>query len=222
MDISLSSNRYLYPSISLNLTETSPISFEILETGNTIVGVAYALNPSHYEIFVDSESVLVETWNGGNVEYTANGLAHGIHYVKLKVYHISQQYLGNTTAADVEDLTPLSVIFGRSNIVLVVGDTLSEQYISEDPSGVLWSVDDTVNFAISSKGLLTSITNLAIGEYEVEITAADPYGHSISILVQITVNPEPSDGLPTIILLVIGSGAAVVATVIIVVILKKR
>ncbi|MHA3964623.1 MAG: hypothetical protein AM325_013915 [Candidatus Thorarchaeota archaeon SMTZ1-45] len=55
-----------------------------------------------------------------------------------------------------------------------------------------------------------------------EITASDPYGHSTSILVQITVNPAPIDGLPTTMLLVIGVGAVVVVIVFVVVMLKKK
>jgi len=210
-----------YPSPSLNVTTAQSVDFEILETGNVIEWGAYAMNPSHYEVLIDGEIALTEEWTGGNVEYLADGLAHGLHTIELKVYHFSQHYQESSTSADVEDLTPPSAIFGQGHVVIVLGDVLSEQYISEDPSGVLWSIDDTDNFAISSTGLLTSLTDLAVGQYNVKITASDPYGHSTDIDVQITVNAPPG-GLPTSLIIVLGGGGAVVVVVIIIVVLKKK
>jgi len=212
----------MYPSKSLDLVEPTPIDFEILETNNVIVWEASALNPSHYEVFVDSTSVLVETWDGNDIEFLADGLSHGLHTIELEIYHISGHSIGNSTTADVEDLTPPD-IDGPSYIMITVGDAVSQQFSAEDPSGIgSWAVNDTVNFAIDSSGLLTSITDLPVGEYTVRITVSDTYGHSAFHDVTITVNAATVGGLPTTLILIIGAGAAVAVVVILVVILKKR
>jgi hypothetical protein len=152
----------LFPSKSLELFPPAPIDFEILETGNTLTWNAYALNPSTFELFIDGQSVLVEPWDGGNIEVNVDGLAHGSHSVEAVVYHVSGHWLGNESAANVEDLTPPSAIQGPGEVLIVVGGEVSVQYSSHDSSGVEWSVDDDVNFAIDSTGLLTSIVDLTV------------------------------------------------------------
>jgi len=202
-----------YPSISLNLTQANSVSYEILETGNVIEWDAYALNPSHYEVFVDGSSVMESEWNGGNIEYLADDLAHGTHTIAIEVYHISGHSMENGTTAGVEDLTDPSDITGPTLVELTVGDTLSAQYSSEDPSGIEWTVNNTVDFAISSTGLLTSMTDLAAGEYVVRITVTDPYGHSTALDVTITVTVVDA-GLPTELILAIGGGSVIVILII--------
>jgi parallel beta-helix repeat protein len=210
-------NQDLYPSKSLDLNQSAPIDFEILETGNVIVWEASALNPSHYEVYIDSELVLTETWDGGDIEFLADGLSHGLHTIELEVYHISGHSMGNSTTADVEDLTPPD-LDGPTHIEISVGDTVSAQYSAEDPSGIgSWAVNDTVNFAIDSLGALTSITDLTAGEYVIRITVTDTHGHSTFLDVTITVNAV---GLPTTMILAIGGGA--IAILVIVVILSKK
>ncbi len=212
----------LYPSKSLDLVKPAPIDFEILETGNVIIWEASALNPSHYEVFVDSVSVLVENWDGNNIEYLADGLSHGLHTIEIEVYHISGHSTGNSTTAAIEDLTPPS-IDGPSHINIVLGDRVSEHYTATDPSGIEgWQVNDTVNFAIDSNGVLTGITDLPVGEYTIRIEVSDIFGHIASLDVIITVTTPTDDGFPTTMLLVLGAGGAVVVVIILVVILKKR
>lgn len=211
----------MFPSISLSLTQADPISFEILETENTMVWEAYALNPSHYEVFVDSESVLVETWDGNDIEFLADGLSHGLHTIEVEVYHISGHSTGNSTTADVEDLTPPSDIEGLSHIEITVGDAVSVQYSSDDPSGLgTWAVNDTTNFAIDASGHLTSLTDLVVGEYVVQISVSDTFGHITALDVTITVNALP--GIPPAMLLVIGTGGGIAVLIVIIVILKKK
>ncbi len=213
-------NNDSFPSKSLDLNDTISLDFEILETGNVFTWEAYALNPSYYEVFVDGESVLVEEWNGGDVEFVADGFAHGLHSVELQVYHVSNHYLGSTTSASVEDLTPPSDIEGPSHIIIDAGLAVDAQYSTEDPSGFRWSVNDTVNFAIDSSGRLTSITDLPVGEYVVQITATDQYDHSTTYDVTITVNAIP--GLPPTVMLMIGAGGGIVVLVVLIIGYKTK
>jgi len=211
----------LFPSRSLDLGQPVSIEYEILETGNVIEWDAYALNPSHYEVVVDGSSVLVEDWDGGNIEFLADGLSHGTHTIEVAVFHISGHSLGNDITADVEDLTPPSTIEGLILIEIVVGDEISTLYISYDPSGIEWAINDTSNFAISPTGLLTNLVDLPIGEYAVRITASDPYGHSTAIDVTIMVSAAPG-GIPTILILVMGTGVAIVVLVVVTIGYKRR
>ena len=148
-----------------------------------------------------------------------DGLAHGFHEVMLAVMHISGHGLGYESNVTVEDLTPPSAIQGPAEVSILLGGEVSVQYSSEDPSGVEWSVDDDANFAIDSTGLLTSIVDLTPGSYTIEITASDPYGHSVSLSVTVTVT-QP--GLPASLVLVVGAGAAVVVVIVLVTVLKKK
>ena len=167
----------LYPARSLELVSPSPINYEILETGNTLLWDAYALHPDHYEVYIDSVGTYIGPWDGGDIEVNVDGLADGLHTIEVVVFHISGHSIGNTSIVEVEDLTPPS-LDGPSHIAITVGESVSEQYTAFDPSGIEeWSVNDTVNFAISSTGLLTNITALPVGDYEIRIEVSDVFGH---------------------------------------------
>ncbi|TFG34793.1 right-handed parallel beta-helix repeat-containing protein [Candidatus Thorarchaeota archaeon] len=212
----------LYPSRSLDLTSPVSIDYEILETGNTLVWEAYALNPSHYELFIDSESVLIEPWDGSDIEVNVDGLAHGSHTIELEVYHISGHSLADATNAIVEDLTPPS-LDGPSHIVIQSNKGVSEQYSAFDPSGIgEWAVNDTVNFAIDSTGLLTNITDLAVGTYTIRIAVSDVYGNTAYHEVTVTIEAPTGGGFPTTMLLVVGGVGSIVVIVVILVLYKKR
>ncbi|MHA1483722.1 MAG: right-handed parallel beta-helix repeat-containing protein [Candidatus Thorarchaeota archaeon] len=210
-----------FPSISLNVSQAASVDFEILETGNVVEWDAYALNPSHYEVFVDNTSVLVEDWDGGNIEYLVDGLPHGTHTIGVEVFHISGHSMENGTTADVEDLTAPSDIEGPIHITITVGDNVTAQYSAEDPSGLgQWDVNDTVNFVIDSSGLLTSITDLPVGEYTILVEVSDTHGHTTFLEVTITVSAGV--GLPTTMTIAVIVGGAIAAIIVVVVILKKR
>ncbi|MHA1614545.1 MAG: right-handed parallel beta-helix repeat-containing protein, partial [Candidatus Thorarchaeota archaeon] len=217
---SVSTDRF--PSISLNLTQADTTFYEILETGNVIEWDAYALNPSHYEVFIDESSVLVETWDGGNIAVDVDDLAHGSHSVELVVYHVSGHFLGNASTADVADQTPPSPIEGPIHITITVGENVSAQYTSEDPSGIdHWGVNNTVNFAIDASGVLTNLVDLPVGEYVVQISVSDVHDHVTSFDVTITVVAATGGELPTSLILAIGAGGAILVLVVIVIV-KKR
>jgi parallel beta-helix repeat protein len=211
-----------FPSISLNLTQADTIFYEILETGNVIEWDAYALNPSHYEVFIDGSSVLVEIWDGGNIAVDVDELAHGSHSVELVVYHVSGHFLGNASTADVADQTPPSPIEGPIHITITVGENVSAQYTSEDPSGIdHWGVNNTVNFAIDASGVLTNLVDLPVGEYIVQISVSDVHDHVTSFDVTITVVAAAGE-LPTSLILAIGAGGVILVLVVVVIGYKTK
>ena len=207
----------MFPSKSLDLGQASSIDFEILETGNTVVWLASALNPSHYEVFVDGSSFLTESWDGEDIEYLADGLSHGVHTISVEVYHISGHSIGNSTSADVEDLTPPHVE-GPTAIQTTVGGFFNVQYTATDPSALgTWSVNNT-DFAISTSGVLSRVGDLIAGEYIILIEISDLYGNTGSLIVHVYVT---SVGLPAEMVLLIGGGV-IAGLVVLVVILKKK
>ena len=213
-----------FPSISLNVSQANPISYEILETGNVVEWDAYALNPSHYEVFVDGVSVLEEEWDGGNIEYVVDGLAHGIHTIGVEVFHISGHSMENGTTADVEDLTPPE-LDGPSIIIATVGANISIQYTATDPSGIQsWSVNDTINFEISSNGLLTLIGDLPVGNYTLLLEVADPHGHATNLFITVAIVADSGagGGIPADLLLIIGAGGGVAVLVIVIILYKTK
>ncbi len=139
------------------------------------------------------------------------------------VYHVSGHFLGNASTADVADETPPSPIEGPIHITIRVGENVSAQYTSDDPSGIdHWGVNNTVNFAIDASGVLTNLVDLPVGEYIVQISVSDVHDHVTSIDVTITVVAATDEGeLPTSLILAIGAGGAILVLVVIVV-LKKR
>ncbi|MFX1575038.1 MAG: cadherin repeat domain-containing protein, partial [Promethearchaeota archaeon] len=83
-----------------------------------------------------------------------------------------------------------------------LGDPFNYEVNADDLSGVIYSINDTTHFAINSgTGLITNAITLSVGEYWLEITAEDPYGHAITTVIKITVedttdpvwNPDPED-----------------------------
>ena len=206
----------MFPSKSLDLGQASSIDFEILDTDNYVTWEASALNPSHYEVFVDGSSVLSESWDGGTIVYLADGLAHGVHTIAIEVYHISGHYIGNSTSADVEDLTPPQVE-GPTSIQTTVGGFFNVQYTATDPSDLgTWSVNNT-DFAISTSGVLSRVGDLVAGEYIILIEISDIYGNTGSLIVHVYVTTV---GLPAEMVLLIGGGV-IAALIVLVVLLKK-
>ncbi|TFF89275.1 MAG: hypothetical protein EU549_01170 [Promethearchaeota archaeon] len=83
------------------------------------------------------------------------------------------------------------------NHTITVGDGISYTYNANDVSGVAYSLNETGTFIINSAtGVLTNDTELSVGVYWVEIIAEDPFGHSISAVVKVTVESAPVPSTP--------------------------
>jgi len=210
------------PDMSLNLTDATPISYEILETGNVLIWEAYALNPGNYFVWVDSVYQYSEVWDGGDIELNVDEFAHGFYEIMLSASHISGHMLAYDSNVTVEDLTAPSAIDGPTNITSGIGTPISFSYTSEDPSGITWAVDDTTNFTISSTGVLTNATYLPVGLYVIEISATDPYGHSTTLIVSIRVSLGTTIPPPTELLLLFGGAGAIIILAVAVVVYKRK
>ncbi len=211
-----------FPSISLYSGTTEPLSYEAGTTGNVMGWNASALNPSAYELLIDDESQGLVAWDGESIVANVDGLPAGEHNVTMVVYHISGHWLSNQSTVTVVDTQVPTWTVAPTNQVLEYNEPLSYQLLAADPSGIVWSVNDTANFAISLGGLLTNATFLEPGVYYVEITATDPYAHSISVTLMITVNARAPSGNPMVLALALGGAGAIVAVVVVVYTLKRK
>jgi hypothetical protein len=201
---------------------TAPTEHEITSTGNILEWYARACNPSHFEVYVNESLLFTEEWDGLTIEFSVDDLPAGSHRIDVMAYHISGYSMSAFSFVEVNDLTAPTTIVGPTSIIIDSGVAVNAQFSSTDPSGIEWSVNDTVNFAISSAGVLSSGTDLAVGEYALLITATDPFGHSATHVVIVTVNVPPEEGLPSTMILIFGGAGAAVVIVVVIVILKKK
>lgn len=70
--------------------------------------------------------------------------------------------------------------------------SLEYQFLAWDLSGIAqWTVSDTHNFTIDETGLLTNVTTLFLGEYQLEIRVYDNEGNSAWRRFTVVVKPQP-------------------------------
>ena len=179
----------LYPAKSLDLNASSPIAYVLFETGNTMLWEAYALHPSHYEVYANESFLYSEVWDGNDIVANVDDLPAGNNEIMVIAYHISGHSINATAYAEVIDETPPTWSPVPIHQEITVGESFSYRVNATDPSGIGgYSVNDTVNFQISGTGLITNNTNLAVGTYYLEIMVWDVFDNNISQVIMIQVN----------------------------------
>jgi parallel beta-helix repeat protein len=227
----------IFPQKSLDLNVSLPIAFEITETGNSMFWGAYALNPSHYEVYSNDSLLYSEEWDGNHIETNLDGLlTAGPNEIMVIAYHVSGHSTNESAIAEVTDLTPPEWTMTVQDQEVTEGDPFSYQLSAEDPSGIAgWALNDTTNFRISSTGLITNVGDLDVGDYGLNVTVWDPFGNTEFVLLTVSVLPPtttPSTTPPTppppppgddwTLLLVGGVGAAALLLVIAIFLSKRE
>ncbi|MHA2181778.1 MAG: serine hydrolase, partial [Promethearchaeota archaeon] len=67
---------------------------------------------------------------------------------------------------------------------------------ASDTSGVEYSIDDTVNFNITTEGIITNTSSLSLGVYSLEIRAYNSFNNSITATINIRVKSLSSNAIP--------------------------
>ena len=114
-------------------------------------------------------------------------LAVGNYSLKVRAYDPSDNYCEAIFLVTVEDTTAPTWDEVPVNQVLELGDPFSYNLNASDLSEIHYWVNDTLHFSISSSGLLTNNTWLAVGHYWLRIEAHDPYDHNCFAVVRISV-----------------------------------
>jgi len=162
---------------------------------------------------------------------TASILNIGDYGLRVYVSDIFNNTLEIPLIVAVRDTTPPELTSAVTNQHLDYGESLEYQLIATDLSGISsWTVNDTVNFEISSSGWLTSVGILEPGAYPLMVTLSDPYSNEISVeltvfVVQVTTTTTstiPPDGGLLTIIAISGTAGAVTVVVIIGIITRRR
>lgn len=163
--------------VSINATHTTGIRQAQLEVDGT-----------NHTMVVSGESYSY-TWVPGSA-------GEDISYTII-LESFSRTWATIHNSFDVEDTTSPVWTSTPGDRVLDYGEALSYQLTASDLSGIAsWSVDDTTNFEITD-GLLTNRTTLATGIYDLEVTATDNEGNSLTGNIRVAVFDFGSTTTPT-------------------------
>ncbi|MHA1908156.1 MAG: right-handed parallel beta-helix repeat-containing protein [Candidatus Thorarchaeota archaeon] len=175
----------------------------------------------------------------------ATNLAVGDYGLIISVNDTLGHILSTTVTIQIRDTTSPVWVWSEDpqTQLLEFDEGFSFQLYVYDLSAIGgWSVNDTVNFAIDSNGLLTNSTSLESGTYGLLISVEDIYGNTLLIEISVTVNEpptttpttststttptttptEPTNPVDPMLILVLGGGGAVLAVVIVVIGVSKK
>lgn len=133
--------------------------------------------------------------SGGTASITWSGLSEEVTYQWYAIAHdILASNQSTTWSFTVLEDSPTWDVLPTDQII-EYGDNFSYDLDASDTSGINnWWINDTVNFAIDSEGLITNIVSLSGGVYWLEVRAYDAYSHYCSAIFKVTVEGEPGGG----------------------------
>ncbi|WP_171394435.1 cadherin repeat domain-containing protein, partial [Vibrio mediterranei] len=180
-DVTVAENAVMAPqTATIKGQPIGVITWSVNDTTN------FAITPSGILSFVGTLDF--ETQNNYSVTVTATDADGNIATQAVIV-----------TVTDIKE-TATFTITGLNDATVAENDQLPSQTaaINGKPIGtVIWSVNDTTNFAITSAGLLSFIGTLdydATSSYVVTVTATDSDGNVANKTIHITVKEKPAHG----------------------------
>jgi hypothetical protein len=162
----------------------------------------------------------------------------------IDIYTLMKDYYQGNPLDVTDEIAPMWFV-APSDQEITEGESFRYWVPAADVSDIEYAVNDTVNFAINSTGLITNLTSLVVGLYGLNVSVWDVHGNTafreiiITVLAEITIpttttttdttntTTPTGTGTPTgipidlIMLTIVGVGAAVVVVVILIII-KKR
>ncbi len=199
------------------LTSVSSTTYEPGTTGNTVLWSAFSYHPFRYLQFVDDALLANSSWDGSNVELSADGLDIGSHNFTLQIFNTLGYSLSRSITVIVEDTTDpvlthpadFNCTIGSEgntiqwNMTDLYPDTY-EIYLGNEllRSGSWNSTGETVS---------VSVDGFPVGEYNLTLTASDESGNTASDSVTVTVTT--TDQIDTIIIIIMIAGVVVVLIV---------
>ncbi|MFX1368154.1 MAG: hypothetical protein ACFFAY_06135 [Promethearchaeota archaeon] len=118
----------------------------------------------------------------------ASTLSVGSYWIEIRAYDIYGNYLSAFISINVTDTTAPNWDVPPIDQVLELGHDMSYDLNASDLSGIdHWTINNTVEFSISSAGIVTNVVRLAVGTYWVEVSAYDPYGNILAFAFMVTV-----------------------------------
>lgn len=118
----------------------------------------------------------------------------GVYALELRVYDVSNNYASAIISITVEDTVAPTWLQTPVNQDSEFGDSFTYQVTATDLAGInhYW-LNDTTNFNVSLSGLITNISLVPVGIYDLEVRGYDPSGlfcsETITITVSDTISP---------------------------------
>ncbi|MHA2263202.1 MAG: right-handed parallel beta-helix repeat-containing protein [Candidatus Thorarchaeota archaeon] len=178
-----------FPSRSVWMETPSDIDMEFGTTGNLVSWHTSILNRLKFEFYRNDTPIADGAWVGTNFTHSIDGLEEGTYNFTLRVYHVTGRNLTRTRWVDVTDTLGPAWIEPPTDQLVEFGDWLRYNLNASDPSGIdnIW-LNDTTYLSIDLTGVISNNTILNIGFYSVEVWMNDTYGHTTSLILNITVD----------------------------------
>jgi hypothetical protein len=171
-------------------------------------------------------------WNSSSetISISVTGLSVGQYNFTIIVYDVGGNTVSDIVWVTVSDATPPEWLDLVTDQYLEYGEGLEYQLSAFDVSGIdHWSLNDTMNFYVSTSGLITNKTALNSGQYGLLITVLDPYGNELSAELTVfvgevttTTTTSRFDDINPILVYIAGAALAGASIVIIVVVFFKK
>lgn len=200
---------------ALSINSPATLTYEGGTIGHSVTWSVFSYHPSRYLSFVDDALLTNSSWDGSNVEISADGLDLGSHNFTLQIFNTLGYSLIRSITVIVEDTTD-PVLTHPSDFNCTAGsqgntiqwnmtdlypDTY-EIYLGNEllRSGSWNSTGDTIS---------VSVDGFPAGEYDFTLTVSDESGNTASDVVIVTVTPT----IDTIVIIIMIGGVAVVIIV---------
>lgn len=150
-----------------------------------------------YDLNATDPSGIDDWWlnDTSNFDINTDGVVTNNIALEVQVYGL--QVWVNDTVNDVlsanfsitvQDTTDPTWDEAPTNQVVELGQSFNYNLNASDLSGIdhYW-INDTVHFTVDTTGLITNVTDLAVGSYDLEVRAYDPYDNYCSATFTVTV-----------------------------------
>ncbi len=195
----------------------SDLVYEAGTTSNTITWSPSASSPSFYEVYLDSDLHLNETWDGSAILVSVDGLDPGTYNFEIRVFDSHADYATDTVYVVVEDTTnpiithPPDVIYNGTTSGSIIQWTPTDLY----PASYMIILDNESLYSgawnTSGELIQISIDGLSEGQHTYNLTVIDQSGNLASDLVHVLVIPIQLGGVDLIVyVLTFGGGAIII------------
>ena len=130
--------------------------------------------------------------DGNGVIVNATFLPVDTYGLEIRVYDSSDNYRVATLTVRVQDTTPPTwVVYVPTLIILEPGESLDYLMDAWDLSGIdHWTINDSIHFTITNRGRVSTIPDIAAGDYGLTVRAFDPYGNYCEAVFKVRVKTE--------------------------------
>ncbi len=228
-----------------SIDDHSNVVLEYGSTGNTITWIANDLDPSNYELYVNGELQLTDTWSNSSISIDIDDLAISVYNFTIVVADGSGNSASDTVLVTVQDtISPL--VESPSDIEFEEGETghnITWVSFDLDPGTyiIYRNAVAIVNEVWNTSQISISLNGLSAGTYNFTLVLFDSSGNTAVDYVIVTVvtstctsstatnppsttptNPDEVDSQMILVIAGLGSVIAVVAVIVVIMFRKGK